>query len=98
MLEPSILHTYFDDKEAFLDQFIQSGKDHELFISSYIHGHFSVSAAHTLQVLSQINTTQDAIDYFNQHLTHSIQEAVNAGELIHKDAHDVLEMLDTLLT
>lgn len=41
-----------------MDSFIDSGSDQELFVSSYIHGHFSVVAANLLHVVKNAITTK----------------------------------------
>lgn len=42
---------YLDQKEDYLDSFIDKDDEHLLFVSSYIHGHFSVVAANLSQLL-----------------------------------------------
>jgi hypothetical protein len=42
---------FLDQKEVFLDSYIDKDDEHLLFVSSYIHGHFSVVAANLSQML-----------------------------------------------
>ena len=86
-------------KEAFLDSFIDSGSNQELFAACYIHGHLSV-------VASQVFTEDDenlsesevsaAYAKFTIELTSNIRKAINEKELEGQDAMDVLQMLDRL--
>lgn len=90
----STLDAYLEHKEAFLDAFIDSNSDHDLFVSSYIHGHFSVEAA---KVCSQAQLTlNEAIIYFELLLNSSIASAIANKELNNTDAKDVQAMLANL--
>lgn len=91
------LNTYFDAKEAFLDKFIDTGSDHELFVASYIHGHFSVVAAKTMQEIHAFSEAEQAIFYFTELLQTSIAKAINDGELSAQDAKDVTSMLGNII-
>lgn len=85
---------YLDYHEAFLDKFINQDSEHELFISSYIHGHFSVEAAKTLN--QGFDSQSECIKFFREQLCASIEQAINNNELEERDAEDVKEMLDTM--
>lgn len=90
------LEKYLDTKEAFLDKFIGNGTDHELFITSYIHGHFSVVAAKTMQHTPLFEDADQAFVFFTEHLQQSIFDAIEKGELESQDAKDVTTMLKQL--
>lgn len=96
------LHQYLDQKEYFLDQFIDSGSDQELFVASYIHGHFSVIAANIVSVLSQANSQDYTFEQYQQSfvsmLSTSVQRAIDNNELDNKDAEQVINMLDSMFT
>jgi hypothetical protein len=81
---------YLDAKECFLDQFIDQGSDHALFVSSYIHGHFSVVAANMPHNIENVDKfTRD----FNTRLHDTIERAIADKELSEDDADAVLNML-----
>ncbi|MBT1450968.1 YfcL family protein [Glaciecola sp. XM2] len=88
-------HTYLDHKEAFLDQFIDEGSDHALFISSYIHGHFSVVAAN---MPAGIDALDSFASTFEDALYSTIKTAIADGELASEDAQAVLNMLDKMFS
>lgn len=98
----SLYHQYLDTKEAFLDAFIDKGSDQELFIASYIHGHFSVVAAKVLNAMNE-STHQhcDLLQYQEQTmltLRQSIETAIANNELSQTDTSDVKAMLEVLFT
>jgi hypothetical protein len=93
-------HHYLDMKEAFLDSFIDKGSDHDLFIASYIHGHFSVVAATLLNTVNQ--NSDESLDLYQYQeqtmltLSGSIELAIANNELSKTDAIDVKVMLEAL--
>lgn len=93
-------HQYLDMKEAFLDSFIDKGSDHDLFIASYIHGHFSVVAANLLNTINETSDKSlDLLQYQEQtmlSLSRSIERAIANNELSKTDAIDVKVMLEVL--
>lgn len=93
-------HQYLDMKEAFLDAFIDKGSDHDLFIASYIHGHFSVVAANLLNAINESSDQPfDLLQYQEQTaltLRQSINTAIKNNELSKTDATDVKVMLEAL--
>jgi hypothetical protein len=94
------LTKYLDEKEAKLDAFIDSGTDHELFVASYIHGHYSVIAAQLLGAISVPDNHEVTLVQWQQQcqymLNLSIDNAIENNELISKDANDVIAMRDDL--
>ena len=93
-------HQYLDIKEAFLDAFIDKGSDHDLFIASYIHGHFSVVSANLLNEINESShQSSDLLQYQEQTaraLSQSIDVALANSELSTGDASDVKVMLEAL--
>lgn len=94
-----------DDQETYLDSFIDTGSQQELFIASYIHGHFSVVVAGFLSSLSQMSASSlsdmsvtDLQQDFLSKLNNSINEAINNDELLAEDAIQVQIMLKSLAT
>jgi hypothetical protein len=91
---------YLDIKEALLDAYIETGSDHELFIASYIHGHFSVIAAnliHAIQAPENKSAGQAQWQQQTQYmLSQSINSAIANNELVGADAKDVIYMTNML--
>lgn len=91
---------YLDETEALLDAYIDSGSDHELFIASYIHGHYSVIAAnlvHAVHCSQNQNARLAQWQKQTQHmLMQSIDDAIANNELAVCDAKDVIKMRDSL--
>ena len=94
------VENYLDAKEAILDAFIDSNSEHELFIASYIHGHFSVVAANIMQLIPVLENKHVSAAQWQLHTQHmlstSISEAINNHELTAQDAKDVIYMLSSL--
>jgi len=93
-------HQYIDKKEAFLDSFIDTGSEHDLFIASYIHGHFSVIAANMLNAVNEPENQAITLGQWRaqteEMLKQSIDKAIANNELANTDANDVLIMLEAL--
>jgi hypothetical protein len=91
---------YLDAKEAFLDAYIDSGSDHELFIASYIHGHFSVIAANLMHAIQAPENKSAGQAQWQQQtkymLSQSIDIAIGNSELLGTDAQDVINMRNSL--
>lgn len=97
------LESHLDRQEQFLDSFIDSGSEQDLFIASYIHGHFSVVAVNflnTIQTSSESRlsslTETDVLNSFNLELKDSVNQAISKGELEQSDAKLVLNKLNQL--
>lgn len=93
---------YIESKEAFLDQFIDQDDEYKLFISSYIHGHFSVVAAKLSIALAQNPISSQDISHFAQHfqslLCGDIENAIADQELSQQDLLAVRQMLKSMFT
>lgn len=91
---------YLDDKEGMLDAYIDAGSEHDLFIASYIHGHFSVVAAnimHSANSPQNLGVTLAQWQLQTQEmLSSSIEQAIVNNELAGDDASDVLNMTGRL--
>ena len=98
------LNDFFDKKEHFLDSFIDSGSEQDLFVTSYIHGHFSVEAAKVMASASQCkaidmsveNTAKQFEQTFTSLLNASISNAISNKELEAQDAKEVQNMLERM--
>jgi len=84
---------YLEAKERFLDQFIDQGSEHALFVSSYIHGHFSVVAANMPQTFVNLD---EFISSFKNRLYSTVEQAIANKELSNDDANAVIGMLDAM--
>jgi hypothetical protein len=91
---------FLDEKEAILDRYIDSGSDHDLFIASYIHGHFSVIAAnlmHAIHAPQNKSASHTQWQLQTRHmLSQSIDDAIANNELAGTDAQDVVNMRNML--
>lgn len=104
------LENYFDQVEVFLDSFIENGNQQELFVSSYLHGHFSVVAAGVLlsekQMLMFINNADNSNVSRSTHyqnvlkilLSESINSAIDNQELSNEDAVQVRQLVEKIPT
>ncbi|PKH02543.1 hypothetical protein CXF72_11075 [Psychromonas sp. MB-3u-54] len=80
--------------EAHLYSFIADGSDHELFIASYLHGHFDVAVANVEKLIergeaSPILTLQATLDA-------QLQKAFDDNELSTEDAGQVTALFNFL--
>lgn len=91
---------YLDQKEAMLDTYIDSGSDHDLFIASYIHGHFSVIAANLMHAVHAPQNQSASLQQWKMQaqlmLTDSVNDAIANNELAENDAVQVTNMTDML--
>ena len=77
--------------EKALNAFVETGTDEELFLSGYLHGHFSL-------VVSQAQLSQQTSpEQLDQRMQESLNEAFQAGELEEQDQRQVLTMWQSLL-
>ena len=87
MNQHSNFYEQTDKMQAHLDSFIVDGSDQELFIASYLHGHFDIAVAH-VEKLTELGQT-DPISMLNSTLEIQLQEAFNNNELSADDAKQV---------
>ena len=79
-----------DKMQAHLDSFIADGSDHELFIASYLHGHFDVAVANVEKLIEQ--GEQNPISMLDSMLKDQLQRAFDNNELSDRDAQQVTEL------
>lgn len=77
---------FVDSTEQFLDAFIDHGSDEELFISGYLHGHFSLAVSQSMQ------QSQRNVDFLKQSVEASLVQAFENDELEVSDQHKVLSL------
>jgi hypothetical protein len=92
--QDSIFIDKADKMQAHLDSFIVDGSDHELFIASYLHGHFDVAVANVEKLIEQgehnpILTLQVSLDK-------QLQNAFENNELSTSDAEQVNTLFNSL--
>lgn len=79
-----------DGIEMALSGFVDHGTDHELFLSGYLHGHFSL-------VVSQAEIDTDmALEGLDNRMKKSLAEAFEQGELEPVDQQLALDMWQSL--
>ena len=74
-LRQAEIEQFVDKIETALDSFIDTGTEDELFISGYLHGHFSLATSLALQ---QPNPD---VELIQSKLMHSLQKAFDNSEL-----------------
>jgi hypothetical protein len=92
--QDSIFIEKSDKMQAHLDSFIADGSDHELFIASYLHGHFDVAVANVEKLIEMgeanpISTLQATLDA-------QLQKAFENNELSSEDAGQVTALFNSL--
>lgn len=83
-------HSFLDQAEAQLDKVVDNGSDQELFIASYLHGHFSLAVSQALQ--SEVPN----VDGLNTVLLKNLQDAFDNHELEPVDQQQVLKLWSQL--
>ncbi|MFQ3206904.1 MAG: hypothetical protein ACI9IT_001049 [Glaciecola sp.] len=94
MSQDSIFIEKTDKMQAHLDSFIADGTDEELFIASYLHGHFDVAVANVEKLIelgeaNPISTLQATLD-------EQLQKAFENNELSSDDAEQVTALFHSL--
>jgi len=85
------LEHFIQQAETQLDQVVDSGTDDELFIASYLHGHFSLIASQALNSEKADVATLDAL------LTNNLNDAFAQNELEPEDQKKVMTLWQSLL-
>lgn len=91
MTEQLVLNSFIAKAEDYLDRVVDTGSDQELFISSYLQGHFAVEAAQ-----QQLADTS-SISQLDAAMQQSLQCAFDAGELEERDQQQVWALWQRLL-
>ncbi len=85
------LLSFIQRTERYLDQVVEHGNDQELFIASYLQGHFAVSAGQSqVQHMTQIEQLSELMDT-------SLTTAFGNNELASDDHKQVLSLWQSLL-
>ncbi|WP_339724610.1 YfcL family protein [uncultured Paraglaciecola sp.] len=85
------LTLFIQKTENYLDQVVENGNDQELFIASYLQGHFAVAAGQS-QVRNMTQITQ-----LNELMETSLDTAFDNNELAADDQQQVLNLWQVLL-
>jgi len=80
--------------QAHLDSFIVDGSDHELFIASYLHGHFDVAVANVEKLIEQ--GEDNPISNLQMTLDKQLKKAFENNELSSQDAEQVISLFNSL--
>lgn len=83
-----------DKMQGHLDSFIAHGSDQELFIASYLHGHFDVAVATVEKLIEQ--GSSEPLATLKKNLDEQLQSAFTNNELSDGDAQQVNELFNTL--
>jgi len=92
--QDSIFIEKSDKMQAHLDSFIADGSDHELFIASYLHGHFDVAVANVEKLIERGET--NPISTLQATLDAQLQKAFENNELSSGDAGQVTALFNSL--
>ncbi|MFT4809623.1 MAG: hypothetical protein ACJAXM_000704 [Arenicella sp.] len=84
------LTSFLQKTESYLDQVVEHGNDQELFIASYLQGHFAVEAGQSqVQQMTQVKQLAELMDT-------SLTSAFSNNELAIDDQQQVLSLWQTL--
>jgi hypothetical protein len=90
-------YTKVDSMVAVLDSFIADGSDQELFIASYLHGHFDLAIVKAEKADVAITPDESArISFLEQTLIEQLQLAFDNNELESNDQIEVLNLVKRL--
>ena len=90
--QPNQLSSFIQRTETYLDEVVEHGDDQQLFIASYLQGHFAVEAGQS-QVQGMTQVTQ-----LNELMHVSLARAFANSELVADDQQQVLSLWNSLLT
>lgn len=86
------LSSFIKRTEIYLDQVVEHGDDQQLFIASYLQGHFAVEAGQSqVQGMTQISQLSELMQV-------SLARAFANSELVADDQQQVLSLWNSLLT
>lgn len=92
-----VFYTKVDSIVAGLESFISDGTDQELFIASYLHGHFDLAIVKAEKAdVPDVPDESVRISYLKQALTEQLQEAFDNNELNDNDQAEVFSLVERL--
>lgn len=90
--QQNTLTSFIQETEAYLDQVVEHGNDQELFIASYLQGHFAVQAGQSqVQGMTHVEQLSELMDT-------SLNHAFANNELEVDDQKQVLSLWQTLVS
>jgi len=90
--QQNALTSFIHKTEGYLDQVVEHGNDQELFIASYLQGHFAVEAGQSqVQGMTEVEQLSDL-------MLSSLTQAFDNNELETEDQKQVLSLWQSLLT
>jgi hypothetical protein len=90
-------YTKVDSMVAVLESFIADGSDQELFIASYLHGHFDLAIVKAEKADVAVTPDESArILFLEQALIEQLQLAFDNNELENNDQIEVLNLVKRL--
>ena len=90
-LQQNELTFFLQKTEDYLDSVVEHGNDQELFIASYLQGHFAVAAGQSqVQEMTQV-------EQLSELMFTSLSTAFSHNELVADDQQQVLSLWQTLL-
>ena len=85
------LDVFIQQTESYLDKVVEHGDDQQLFIASYLQGHFAVAAGQSqVQQMTQVKQLSQLMEV-------SLQSAFDNYELVAEDQQQVLSLWQLLL-
>lgn len=91
-IQANALASFIQKTEVYLDQVVEHGNDQELFIASYLQGHFAVEAGQSqVQGMSQVEQLSELMHT-------SLSQAFANNELEADDQKQVLTLWQNLLS
>mgnify|MGYP000109041818 CR=1 FL=1 len=88
---PLPLLAFIEQTESYLDKVVEHGSDQQLFIASYLQGHFAVAAGQSqVQNMTQVPQLATLMD-------ESLSSAFENNELTAEDQQQVQSLWDALL-
>ena len=88
--QPNELLSFIQKTERYLDQVVEHGNDQQLFIASYLQGHFAVAAGQSQ--VQQMTLIEQLAGLMNT----SLNAAFENKELAEEDQDQVLHLWQTL--
>lgn len=89
-MKMTLFDAFVDQVEKRLDSYIDGGEPQDLFVSGYLHGHFSLS------VSEQLLAGETEVEALKSRMDRNLNSAFNAKELELSDQKQVLAMWNTI--
>lgn len=87
--------SFIEQAQVYLDGVVVNGSDHELFIASYLTGHFAVVVGQA-QIENDTALDKMSMPRLNEMMLNSLHAAFLNNELEKAEQHHVLELWDKI--